>query len=44
LLMAIFAVSFAALAAHPVRRNIGFHVGTSAPCYHPATSNCVATL
>ena len=44
LLMTVFAVSFAALASHPVRRNIGFHAGTSAPCYHPATQGCIATL
>jgi hypothetical protein len=44
LVMAIFAISFAALATHPVRRHLGVHMGTNAPCYHPATADCIATL
>jgi hypothetical protein len=44
LVMVIFAISFAALATYPVRRHLGVHMGTNAPCYHPATADCIATL
>jgi hypothetical protein len=44
LIMTIFAFAFAALVAAPARNDLRVHLGTAVPCYHPATSNCVAAL
>ncbi|WP_162895074.1 hypothetical protein [Rhizobium terrae] len=44
LIMTIFAFAFAALVAQPGRKELRVHLGTSVPCYHHATPNCVATL
>jgi hypothetical protein len=44
LLAAIFAMSFAALVVHPQRSFQRVHVGSLAPCYHPATPSCVALV
>jgi hypothetical protein len=44
LIMTIFALSFAALASGHSRRELRVHLGTEAPCYHPATAGCVAVL
>jgi len=43
LMMTIFAIGFAALVAHPARSQ-RVHVGTNAPCYHPASQNCTVSL
>ncbi|CDN47124.1 MULTISPECIES: hypothetical protein [Neorhizobium] len=44
LIMTIFAFAFAALVAAPARNDLRVHLGTTVPCYHPATPNCVAAL
>lgn len=44
LIMTIFALAFAALVAEPGRKELRVHLGTAAPCYHPATPGCVAAL
>lgn len=44
LIMTIFAFVFSALVATPARNDLRVHLGTTVPCYHPATPNCVAAL
>ena len=44
LILTIFALAFSALVAHPGRKDLRVHLGTAAPCYHPATPGCVAAL
>jgi hypothetical protein len=44
LIMTIFAFIFSALVTAPARNDLRVHLGTAAPCYHPATPNCVAAL
>lgn len=44
LIMTIFAFCFSALVAQPGRGELRVHLGTAAPCYHPATSGCVVAL
>jgi len=44
LIMTIFAFVFSALASAPARNDLRVHLGTAAPCYHPASPNCVAAL
>lgn len=44
LIMTIFALAFVALIEQPARRELRVHLGTNAPCYHPATRGCVASL
>jgi len=44
LIMTIFAFCFSALVAQPGRNELRVHLGTAAPCYHPATPGCVMAL
>lgn len=44
LIMTIFALAFSALVAAPARNDLRVHLGTTVPCYHPASPNCVAAL
>jgi len=44
LIMTIFAFVFSALASAPARNDLRVHLGTAAPCYHPASLKCVAAL
>jgi len=44
LIMTVFALAFVALVEQPGRRELRVHLGTNAPCYHPATPGCVASL
>ncbi|MBW6421328.1 hypothetical protein KX729_07730 [Rhizobium sp. XQZ8] len=44
LIMTIFAFCFSALVAQPGRNELRVHLGTAAPCYHPATTGCVMAL
>ncbi|MDI7861211.1 hypothetical protein MRS76_04520 [Rhizobiaceae bacterium n13] len=40
---AVFAVAFSMVIQHAADRPQRFHVGSTAPCYHPASS-CVTAL
>jgi hypothetical protein len=44
LIMTVFAFCFGQLVVQPEHRQVRVHVGTSAPCYHPATPGCVIAL
>ncbi len=44
LLMAIFAFAFAALVEKMPRPIERVHIGSNAPCFHPATPGCTSTL
>ncbi|CAN7648414.1 hypothetical protein LJR030_001896 [Rhizobium sp. LjRoot30] len=41
---AIFAMAFSAAVLHSSRAPARVHIGTAAPCYHPASPSCVAVL
>ena len=44
LLAAIFAFAFATAVERAADRPQRVHLGSAAPCYHPASVNCVAAI
>lgn len=44
LLAAIFAFAFSTAVERAADRPQRVHIGSAAPCYHPASSYCVAAL
>lgn len=40
LIMTVFAIGMTAIVNGSAKGNVRYHIGTTAPCLHPASINC----